>query len=53
MLGRAFMYGVGAFGKTGGDHAFEILKADLEVNMVNLGCASVDEIPAPVHPDSA
>ena len=53
LLGRAFMYGVGAFGKTGGDHAFEILKADLEVNMVNLGCASVDEIPAPVRPESA
>lgn len=53
LLGRAFMYGVGAFGKTGGDHAFEILKADLEVNMANLGCASVDAIPAPVRPDPA
>ncbi len=53
LLGRAFIYGVGAFGKTGGDHVFEILKADLETNMVNLGCAGVDEIPEPVSPESA
>ena len=53
LLGRAFMFGVGAFGKTGGDHAFEILKADLETNMINLGCARLDEIPSPVRPESA
>ena len=47
-LGRAFIYGVGAFGKTGGDHAFEILKADLLTNMINLGCASLEELPNPV-----
>ncbi len=49
LLGRAFIYGVGAFGRYGGDHAFEILKADLEVNMANLGCARVDDIPSPVY----
>ncbi len=52
LLGRAFMYGVGAFGKSGGDHAVEILKADLETNMINLGCARLDEIPSPVRPES-
>jgi len=46
-LGRAFIYGVGAFGRYGGDHAFEILRADLETNMVNLGCGRLEDIPPP------
>jgi len=43
-LGRAFMYGVGAFGKYGGDHAAEILLTDLKNNMIQLGCGTLAEI---------
>ena len=44
MLGRAFMYGVAALGERGGDHAAEILLADLKNNMSQLGCARLDEL---------
>ncbi len=37
MLGRAFHYGLGAFGKTGASHVVEILKADMQANMGQLG----------------
>ena len=43
-LGRAFMYGVAAFGKYGGDHAAEILLEDLKVNMIQMGYARLAEI---------
>ena len=46
MLGRAFMFGVAAFGRTGGDHAAEILLADLKTNMHQLGVASIAEVKA-------
>ena len=45
-LGRAFMYGVAAFGNTGGDHAVEVLLADLHANMHNIGVTSIAEIKA-------
>ncbi|MEE3259063.1 MAG: alpha-hydroxy acid oxidase [Candidatus Latescibacterota bacterium] len=43
-LGRAFIYGVAALGKHGGDHVVEILLEDLENNMVQLGYATLEEI---------
>ncbi len=43
-LGRAFIYGVAAFGKYGGDHAVEILRSDLEINMMQLGCETVADL---------
>ncbi len=46
LLGRAFMFGVSAFGKRGGSHVAEILKADLIANMANLSVTSVAEIKA-------
>ena len=46
MLGRAFIFGVAAFGATGGDHAAEILLADLKNNMAQIGVESVAEIKA-------
>ena len=46
MMGRAFMFGVAAFGDSGGDHAAEILKADLLTNMHQLGVESIEEIKA-------
>jgi L-lactate dehydrogenase (cytochrome) len=44
LLGRAFMYGVAALGERGGDHVAELLMADLKNNMIQLGCARLDEI---------
>ncbi|MEC9378277.1 MAG: alpha-hydroxy-acid oxidizing protein, partial [Candidatus Latescibacterota bacterium] len=44
LLGRGFMYGVGALGRRGGDHVAEILKADLANNMIQLGCRSIAQI---------
>ena len=44
LLGRAFMYGVAALGRRGGDHTAEILQADLVNNMTQLGCATLGEL---------
>ena len=44
MLGRAFMFGVAALGRRGGDHAAEILIQDLKNNMTQLGCATLAEL---------
>lgn len=44
LLGRAFMYGVAALGRRGGDHVAEILKADLSNNMTQLGCRTLAEL---------
>ncbi|MGH1360757.1 MAG: alpha-hydroxy acid oxidase [Burkholderiaceae bacterium] len=46
LLGRAFMYAVAALGEQGGDHAAEILIADLKSNLANLGCANLSELRA-------
>ena len=47
LLGRAFIFGVAALGKYGGDHAIEILLAEMKTDMSQLGCASLKDIPAP------
>ena len=44
LLGRAFIYGVAALGKYGGDHVVEILKEDLRNNMIQLGLANLAEL---------
>ncbi len=44
MLGRAFMYGVSALGRRGGDHVAALLKADLHNNMIQLGCRTIGEL---------
>lgn len=44
LLGRSFIWGVAALGSAGGDHTAEILMADLKVNMVNLGCETVEQV---------
>ena len=45
-LGRAFMYGVAAFGNEGGNHVAEILRADLINNMLQLGVSTIEEVKA-------
>jgi len=44
LLGRAFMYGVAALGRRGGDHVADLLKADLINNMIQLGCMTTAEL---------
>lgn len=44
LLGRAFIYGVAALGKYGGDHVVDILADDLKNNMVQLGVESLQEL---------
>ena len=45
-LGRAFIYGVAALGKRGGDHVAEILIEDLKNNMVQMGFKNLADIRA-------
>ncbi len=44
--GRAFIYGVAALGKPGGDHAVAILREGLEDILTQIGCATIDELDA-------
>lgn len=44
LLGRAFIYGVAALGKYGGDHVVEILMDDLRNNMVQLGVEKLSDL---------
>jgi L-lactate dehydrogenase (cytochrome) len=44
-LGRAFMYGVGALGKKGGDHTIAILKRQLQQVMEQICCERVEALP--------
>ncbi|MEO1053478.1 MAG: alpha-hydroxy acid oxidase [Bacteroidota bacterium] len=43
-LGRAFMYGVGALGNTGGSHVMAMLKMQLTQIMEQLGCEKVEDL---------
>ncbi|MDO6523171.1 alpha-hydroxy acid oxidase [Shimia thalassica] len=45
MLGRAFQYGVAAFGRNGIDHVIHILRADIQSNMSQLGIEDMDQLP--------
>ncbi|MFD0861411.1 alpha-hydroxy-acid oxidizing protein [Sungkyunkwania multivorans] len=44
-MGRSFMYGVAALGKTGGDHTISILKTQLQQIMEQLCCEKVTDLP--------
>jgi len=44
VAGRAFIYGVAALGKYGGDHVAHILIDDLKNNMVQLGVENLVEL---------
>ncbi len=43
--GRAFMFGLGALGPEGAEHAFEILRDGLQNAMAQTGCATLAELP--------
>ena len=44
-LGRSFMYGVAALGKTGGHHTISILKKQFQQVMEQLCCEKVEDLP--------
>lgn len=44
-VGRAPMYGVSALGKKGGNHAFTMLKRQLQQVMEQVGCEQVQDLP--------
>jgi len=43
-LGRPFLYGVAALGNKGAEHVCDILDADLDINMLQLGIESLSEL---------
>lgn len=44
MLGRAFHYGLAAFGAKGAAHVVHILREDMKANMGQLGCRSLNRV---------
>jgi isopentenyl diphosphate isomerase/L-lactate dehydrogenase-like FMN-dependent dehydrogenase len=44
LIGRAYMYGLGAAGEAGVARAIAILRADLERVLALLGCKSIAEL---------
>lgn len=43
-LGRTFMYGVGALGNEGGNHAIGLLKTQLKQVMDQVGCENINDL---------
>jgi L-lactate dehydrogenase (cytochrome)/(S)-mandelate dehydrogenase len=44
LAGRAFAYGVGAFGQAGARRAFEILQREVEITLRQIGCPRADQL---------
>jgi L-lactate dehydrogenase (cytochrome) len=44
LIGRAYAYGLAAYGKLGVERALEILRDDLRRTLTLLGCSSADEL---------
>ncbi|HMB62290.1 MAG TPA: alpha-hydroxy acid oxidase [Eudoraea sp.] len=45
LMGRSFMYGVGALGEKGGEHTICLLKMQMQQVMEQLGCERVENLP--------
>ena len=45
VLGRSFMYGVGALGTNGGDHTMTMLKRQLQQVMEQVACERIEDLP--------
>ena len=45
LLGRAFMFALGAIGGNGGAHVMMVLQAELRATLGQLGCASLRQLP--------
>lgn len=48
-MGRPFMYGTAALGKSGGNHTISLLKTQLAQIMEQLGCQHVPDLPYFLH----
>jgi L-lactate dehydrogenase (cytochrome) len=46
MIGRPFLYAVAALDQKGGDHAIDVLKAELQSTMGQLGCPTLSALPS-------
>jgi isopentenyl diphosphate isomerase/L-lactate dehydrogenase-like FMN-dependent dehydrogenase len=44
MVGRAYLYGLGAAGEAGVDHVMQLLAADVKRTMALVGCRSVADL---------
>ena len=44
MIGRAYLFGLGAGGEAGVDRALQLLSAEIQRNLMLVGCASVQEL---------
>ena len=44
MIGRAYLFGLGAGGEAGADRALELLRAEIKRNMMLVGCTSVKQL---------
>ena len=44
MIGRAYLFGLGAGGEAGVDRALQLLSAEITRNMMLVGCTSVTEL---------
>ena len=45
LLGRAFMFALGAIGSGGGVHAMSVLQAELRSTLAQLGCSNIRRLP--------
>ena len=45
-IGRAYLYGIGAGGEQGVDHALDLLRTELQRALALLGCPSVADLSA-------
>ena len=46
LIGRPFLYAVAALDRQGGQHAMDLLKAELQSTMGQLGCPTLAELPS-------
>ena len=51
LAGRAFIYGIAAAGEAGGDLVAQMLRNDLENNMIQLGVSRPEELTSRLRPD--
>jgi len=45
LLGRAFLFALGAIGSDGGVHAMSVLQAELRSTLAQLGCSEISRLP--------
>lgn len=50
LLGRAFIYGAVALGQPGCDHVADLMTADMNSNLANMGCTELDSLSTYLDP---